>query len=355
MKAKHISERIRDIKSLIARANFKTAFDQLEQLIREIDGVEIENEQEREFINQLITIRARYNSFTDKIITGTDEAKQEQNQIIQSLLQLTDSIHELLEDNPDLIVPRNDEITANLSIPVTTPSASRPVISDPPPAAHDGASNKGCLLSLSKSGDQTSVNLQANWMRFFIGAAIFILALAFGWKMISNSGDTDNPSTGEVVSPPPPPPPPVVLPIDPPEKRSPITAPSSSSTAIKDIAAFLSKFPTNYEAAFRMNEINFKKNSIGLNKRAKEELDDLVDVLEKVPELSFSITASFGQNENPEFKGNKELTLGDARARAVFQYLKAKGIPVTRMEFEGSGVKDRGIVEIRMDSRMNRK
>jgi len=340
MKAKNITERIRDIKALIARANFKTAFDQLEQLIREIDGEDIENEQEREFINQLITIRARYNSFTDKLITGTNEAKQEQNHIIQSLLQLTDSIHELIEDNPDLIVPRTDEITANLSIPTVIPSTTHPVIPIIPVATDNGATNKGCLFSLSKSGDQTNLNVQANWLRFFIGAGIFILALAFGLKWIFTS---DLPAETK-------PPPSTVETVPPPTKvENTVTSPKNSSVTIKDIANALSKEVDKRSGSYTMENVNFKKNSIELNTTAKNELDDLVIVLKQVPAQSFSITAAFRPDENPDFKGNKELTLGDARARAIFQYLTSRGIPATRMEFEGSGIKEEAVVEIKLE------
>jgi len=362
MKAQNITERIREIKSLIARASYKTAFDQLEQLITEIDGIEVENDEEREFLNQLITIRARYNGLQNKVITGTDDEKQELNQIVKSLLQLTDNIHELLKDNPDLIIPQTDEITANLSIPINTPTATVPVI-EVPATPSSGASNKGCLFSLSKTNDKTDVNIQANWLRFFTGAGIFILALALALglgsilysQLSSEKVDVEGNVEGNVkgnvegnvedssatinnL--------PEIITHEHPAKAFTVEAPKNSSAAIKAMADHLSTKSGASARRFSLEQINFEKNSASLNAAAKAELDDLVVILKQIPDREINIMAGFSPNEKGSYRGSKEITLGDARAREIYNYLKYKGIPRRSMEFEGSGVKESEMVEI---------
>lgn len=335
MKASNITERIRRIKDHIGRASMKTAFDDLEDLIRSIDGMKIENEEEREFINQLITIKARFNSFNDSVITGIGAQQNELNQITNSLLSLTDSVHELLATNPSLIVPeKSKEITASLTIPTETVATTYPL----PPAS--GADNNGCLFSFSKSADQTNVNVQANWLKIFGGLALFILALALGFKLLFGM-------EGCQKTPPTPPPPIEVTPppttIDPDEgitAPNRIDFPTDSSEPIKKMADMLSKGKTNGRDQIVFSNIGFGINSIKLNASAKQELDHMAMVLKQAPDQRIMLSATVGPNETTSYQGNKEITLGDVRARKMFEYLKSKGVPITQMEFEGGGVSD---------------
>ena len=344
MKAVNITERIRRIKDHIGRASLKTAFEDLEDLIRSIDGMEIENEEEREFINQLITIKARYNTFNDSVITGIGAQQEELNLITNALLTLTDSVQELLAANPDLIVPEKpEEITANLAIPTDTVTTTHPL----PPSS--GADNSGCLFSFSKSADQTNVNVQANWLKIFGGLALFILALALGFKLIFGmKGCNQEPITAEnklppVVQTPPPP-------LDP-EKNSantPIISPTNSSQDIEKMAKILGEGKTSGRGQASFSNISFGKNSITLNAKAKTELDHMAMILKQVPDQKIMISATVGPDESISYRGNKEITLGDVRAREMFNYLKSKGVPITQMEFEGGGVSDpqRAMIEL---------
>ena len=332
MKATNISERIRQIKDQIGRASLETAFDNLEDLIRSIDGMEIENEEEREFINQLISIKARYNNFNDTVITGIGAQQTELNNITNSLLSLTDSVHELLANNPDIIIPvKAEEITADLSIPTETVVTSQPI----PPSS--GEDKNGCLFSYNKSADQTNVKVRANWLRIFGGLALFILALALGFKLISglhvdNSISLNEIKNSEPIKPNPTPPPTAV--------KLTITLPINSSQDIKKLAEILNKDQKNGREQVVFSNIVFEKNSINLNEKAKTELDHIAMILKQVPNQDIILSSTIGPEEEGSYKGNKELTLDDFRARQMFDYLKSKEVPITQMEFEGGGFSD---------------
>ncbi len=343
MKAINITERIRQIKDHIGSANLKTAFDDLEDLIRSIEGFEIENEQEIEFLNQLITVKARYNGFKDSKITGIGGDQTELNQITNSLLSLTDSVHELLASNPDLIIPKTpEEITANLTIPAetvaTTHSLSTPTTSP--------SNNSGCLFSFSKSADQTNVNVQANWLKILGGLGIFILAVALGLKLIfsmDGGGKTQPPDKfpdPKVINP---------VPKDTTKEITKIEFPNNTSNAIKKIGTMMSEGKSTTRDGIIFPNIKFEKNSVRLDTQAKKELDDLAMVLKQLPDQRITISATVGPDESSSYKGSKEVTLGDVRARAMYAYLKSKGIPITRMEFEGGGVSapQRVMMEVR--------
>ena len=335
MKASNITERIRQIKDHIGRASLKLAVDDLDDLIRSIDGMDVENHDEREFINQLTVIKARFNSFNDSVILDVGAKQQELNQITSSLLILTDSVHELLADNPDLIIPEPPkEITANLAIPKETiPTATHPI----PPSS--GADNSGCLFSFSKSADQTNVNVKANWLRIFGGLTMFILALALGLKLIFGMD-------GCQKFPPAPPIEPVVV-APPPEPGSGTTTeslnirfPKNCSESVKKMTSMINEGKKTGRGQISFSNILFGRNQIKLNAKAKNELDDMAMVLKQAPDQRIMLSATVGPNESTSYKGNKEITLGDVRAREMYNYLKSKGVPITQMEFEGGGVSD---------------
>ncbi len=336
MKATNITERIRRIKDHIGRASLKTAFEDLEDLIRSIDGMEIENEEEREFINQLITIKARYNSFNDSVITGIGAQQEELNLITNSLLTLTDSVQELLAANPDLIVPEKpEEITANLAIPTETVTTSQPL------SEARGADNSGCLFSFSKSADQTNVNVQANWLKIFGGLALFILALALGFKLIFGmDGCNQKDQAQDHKKPPVEQPPPSPDPDKNLVKTFDINFPTNSSSDIERMAKMLEAGKKTGREQVVFSNILFGNNSIKLNAKAKTELDHIAMVLKQVPDQRIMLSSTVGPEESTNFKGSKEITLGDVRARQMFEYLKSKGVPITQMEFEGGGVSD---------------
>lgn len=344
MKASNITERIRQIKDHIGRASLKLAMDDLDDLIRSIDGMEIENHDEREFINQLTVIKARFNSFNDSVIMDVGAKQQELNQITSSLLTLTDSVHELLADNPDLIIPEPPkEITANLAIP----KESLPTTTHPLPTS--SASNKeGFLFTSTKTSNQTDVKIQFNPLKVFGGLAIFILAIALGLKLISGIGESPNkpiikPPIDPAIAEPPtgPKPEPLKHPLD-------VRLPENSSEPIKKMATMISEGKTTGRGQISFSNIVFEKNQVKLNDQAKKELDRMAMVLKQAPNQQILLSATVGPNESTSYRGSKEVTLGDVRAREMFNYLKSKGVPITQMEFEGGGVSDRQRVMVEL-------
>ena len=346
MKAINITERIRQIKDHIGRASLKLAMDDLDNLIRSIDGMEVENHDEREFINQLTIIKARYNSFNDSVIMDVGAKQQELNQITSSLLILTDSVHELLANNPDLIIPEPQrEITANLAIPKENiPTSTHPIPST------SGADNGGFSYSSTKTADQTNVKIQINPLKLFGGLSIFVLTLAFAiWLTSSLNGCKRN------------------LPLNPPRIKKPVTHPpqnepppkaldeslnirfpENSSKSVKNMTNMINKGKTTGRGQINFSNILFGRNEIKLNDKAKKELDDMAMVLKQAPDQTITLLATIGPDESTSYRGNKELTLGDIRARAMFNYLKSKGVPMTQMEFEGGGVSDQQRVMVEL-------
>ncbi len=334
MKASNITERIRQIKDHIGRASLKLAMDDLDDLIRSIDGMDVENHDEREFINQLTVIKARFNSFNDSVILDVGAKQQELNQITSSLLILTDSVHELLADNPDLIIPEPPkEITANLAIPKETiPTTTHPI----PPASE--GNNGGFHYSSTKTADETKVNIQFNPLKIFGGLALFILALALGIKLIFGMDGCQKPppTTGDpkaVETPPVPNPEETIKTLN-------VRFPSNSSDSVKKMTEMINKGKATGRDQIYFSNILFGRNQVILNDKAKKELDDIAMVLKQATDQSIMLSATVGPNESTSYRGSKEITLGDVRAREMFNYLKSKGVPITQMEFEGGGVSD---------------
>ena len=335
MKASNITERIRQIKDHIGRASLKLAMEDLEDLIRSIDGMEVENHDEREFINQLTVIKARFNNFNDSVILDVGAKQQELNQITRSLLTLTDSVHELLADNPDLIIPEPPkEITANLAIPKENiPTTTHPI----PPSSE--ADNGGFLFSSTKTANETKVKVQFNPLKLLAGLSLFVLALAFAIWLISGMDGCQKkpPITQPNVEAPPPEPEPTPGPVT--ESLN-VRFPENCSESVKTMANMINKGKATGRGSITFSNILFGRNQVKLNEKAKKELDDMAMVLKQAPDQQIMLSATVGPNESTSYRGSKEITLGDVRAREMFNYLKSKGVPITQMEFEGGGVSD---------------
>lgn len=344
MKAENITTKIQKIKSQIARASYETAFDNLEQLIISIEGEEVENPEETELLNQLILIRARYNAYRDKMISGVEDQQTELNQIVNSLILLTDKTHTLFKENPHYIIPpKTEEITANYVVETEDITETHDV-----PISNPQADNSGCMFSLSKSSDETNVNVQANPLRLFGGMAILILAMALAFWLMTNSD-----ACNQQPPPNPPTPPDPVDIIDTTQTTNPgeehkdkreIATTAEFSADMERLADALRDKSENGKT-FTLDNTAFEKNSHRLTTKAKKELDDLVKILEQVPDLEFTISGRFADGEKSK---NKENTLDEKRARAVKEYLQSKGIPIRRMEFEGDDYDPNGNTGIRI-------
>ena len=246
-----------------------------------------------------------------------------------------------MANNPDLIIPeKSEEIIENLTIPEETVIQNQPII--PPP----GEDKNGCLFSFNKSADQTIVNVRANWLRIFGGLALFILALALGFKLISGIFPSSSPDTKipKVITPPPPVPSPVKVAICPSVRDLRLNSAIGSQ-----IGNYLLDPESTYPKRFKVESINYRKNGTRLDASAKKALDDLATCLKGCGDVNVDIYGYIGDNESGDYKGNKEITLDDVRARGIVDYLKSRGIDTNRLNFEGGGTIEKGGITIEIN------
>jgi len=109
------------------------------------------------------------------------------------------------------------------------------------------------------------------------------------------------------------------------------------------LAGYDSGFPSgNFDA----DGVTFSRNSSRLNSAARKQLDNVIALLKEYPNARIDIYGYLTDNESGT--GNKEVSLDDERARAVYNYLKRGGIDDSRMNFQGDGVGDRRGASIRI-------
>ncbi len=95
--------------------------------------------------------------------------------------------------------------------------------------------------------------------------------------------------------------------------------------------------------------VTFARNSARLNSAARKQLDNVIALLKEYPDARIDIYGYITDNESGT--GNKEVSLDDDRARAIYNYLKRGGIDEARMNFQGDGLGDRRGADIRILSR----
>jgi len=82
-----------------------------------------------------------------------------------------------------------------------------------------------------------------------------------------------------------------------------------------------------------LNNVFFDVNKATLRKESESELDKLYDILSKNPKIKIEVAGHTDSDGDPQ----ANLTLSDARAHAVKDYLIAKGISADRIIFVGHG------------------
>jgi uncharacterized protein YegP (UPF0339 family)/outer membrane protein OmpA-like peptidoglycan-associated protein len=117
------------------------------------------------------------------------------------------------------------------------------------------------------------------------------------------------------------------------------------------MADHLSAFGSTFPRTFTAENITFSKNRIRLNTKARNQLDNLAVLLKEYPNATIEIYGYVADGEKTFYKGNKEVSLDDARANSVFVHLKKDGIEESRMEFYGNGLDDKPGVKIKLISR----
>ena len=112
------------------------------------------------------------------------------------------------------------------------------------------------------------------------------------------------------------------------------------------LSGYGSTFPSG---KFDADGVTFSRNSSRLNAAARKQLDNVIALLKEYPDARIDIYGYLLDNESGT--GNKEVSLDDDRAKAIYDYLKKGGIDASRMNFQGDGVGDRRGASIRITAR----
>ncbi|MEL6639631.1 MAG: OmpA family protein, partial [Bacteroidota bacterium] len=116
-------------------------------------------------------------------------------------------------------------------------------------------------------------------------------------------------------------------------------------TMAYNMANFLSDPDRSFPRNFGSDNILFSRNRARLSGTSKRELDDLVALLKEYPDINVDMYGYIDGTESGTYRGSKEVSLDDVRAREVFNYLKSAGLDAGRLNFEGAGTDDRRTVE----------
>jgi uncharacterized protein YegP (UPF0339 family)/outer membrane protein OmpA-like peptidoglycan-associated protein len=107
-----------------------------------------------------------------------------------------------------------------------------------------------------------------------------------------------------------------------------------------------STFPSG---KFDADAVTFGRNASKLNAAAKKQLDNVIALLKEYPTAKINIFGYVVDKESGS--GNKETSLDDDRAGAIYNYLQQGGIDFSRMTFQGEGLGDRRGASISILSR----
>jgi len=194
--------------------------------------------------------------------------------------------------------------------PPPPPKKVKPV-APPPPVAAAAATKKGCSW----------------WWLLLLLIPLLLLLL----RGCDGCKTTPPPP---VVKPPPvvPPPPPVKTAVCP-EAGSYKLAEGSSGGAVCN---YLSDPESTYPKRFTFDNVGFGRNTNRLNSKARKSLDDLVVCMKGCENVNVDVYGYITDNEKSSYRGSKEVSLDDVRAKAVYDYLKSRGINEDRINYEGA-------------------
>ena len=346
MNSDYVKKRIDKIRTLIGEARYDEAFSDLENFIAEVDGEEVEDIRERELLNQLISVKARYSFFKQQVLKGVQDGQVELNQIRVALLSLIDEVKKMGEENPEVFKPADKEKEYYAELAASPTLTATQNVMD---TAQDGSQNSGCLLAINNKNANVNVEIKNfNWFSFLLKAALIFailsVAVFFFLKGCNES----------------PPPTPPVTKEDPDRKgegeggelqKQVVRGLNCkelgiSKGSICDLADYISDSDNSLSKKFEMTDLSFNKNSLRLSDRSKanEQINDLVKLLNAYPDLGITIYGFTSDGEDDVIKGvnGKEDGLDNVRAKKVFSLLKKKGISSKRMDHIGDTENDLG-------------
>lgn len=342
-----IRQEIKEIKQLIVNQRFKKGFLKLAGLIEEIDRLDTTDTDDVELENQYLMIKSRFETINSDTIQGFPKASEEINQIKLSILQFLDEVKsiaiEYSADSNDSQTGQqfisNPDETIATGVPVKTPEKEEP---------------QDLSFSYSKTKDSTNVKVglsSANLRMILTFLTVIILGgMAMFFFSDGCNKDPINPTPPVVVD---------TTEVKPEPKPEPIPLGLNgealgfeNGSAEDELADYLSDPKSSIPSkVFKIIEAEFARNSSRLNASSKHKLDNIAKVLEEYPDAKIDIYGYMADNESAS-NGNKEGgSLDDARAKAVFNYLKRKGISEDRLNFQGDGLDDKPMVGLRVFNR----
>lgn len=355
MNQDYIRLRIKEIRALIGDFRFKQAFEKLEEFIAEMEGEEVEGEDERDLLNQLLLLKARYNSVVKAQREGVQENELEMNKITKSLIQLTNMVNEIGLNDPEKFKPDPDKIPTVLpgeeedndkdkeEIVAYMAVASNPSeqITYPETTGNNNTSasqpsqKEKTLFSVSESEDG-SINIKFNGIVKVLMGILLVAGIFYFGRACNGRGGP---------APPPPPPEKVDSTLLEPPPAKVALCPSCgdiklNNSSSSEMASYLSDPESTYPKRFDFRELAFAKNGASLKSRGKKALDDLVVLLKEADDVMIDVYGFIGKKEKSDYQGSKEVSLDDVRARSVYDYLKSRGIADSRISFQGEGTAD---------------
>jgi uncharacterized protein YegP (UPF0339 family) len=118
-----------------------------------------------------------------------------------------------------------------------------------------------------------------------------------------------------------------------------------------NVSSYLSDPEATYPKRFTLDNVSFGSNTANLSSAAQKELDDLVVCLKSCENTSVDIYGYITSGESSSYRGSKEVSLDDVRAKSVFEYLKKRGIADSRLSFQGEGIGDSSNIIIQVNSK----
>ena len=238
--------------------------------------------------------------------------------------------------------------------PVPVPVTPPPVV--PPPAPKPVVEKKEKIVVNTPPPPQPVQQVSSGgrrgglgWLPWLLGLLALLALLLFLLRDCSGCTDTT---------------PPPVVPIDTVETKPPVTEPEppkpfgpdcdalelGTAGSVCNMANFLSAAGSSFPRTFKMDGISFRKNSAAVNCN-DDQIQQLVKLLNAYADTRIEILGYITDDEKSSYRGSKELTLDDVRARNIYNCLKEEGIDSSRMTYSGNGTSDDSQCEIVFKSR----
>ncbi len=124
-----------------------------------------------------------------------------------------------------------------------------------------------------------------------------------------------------------------------------------NNTVACDMANYMSNGNSTFPKRFALAPVSFGKNNARLGSGGKQTLDDIAVILKEYPNADVDVYGFIGNGEESSYGGSKEIGLDDVRARTIYNELKKRGIPASRLNFEGNGLNNSHKSEILINRR----